>query len=61
MTAGEDGGERRKRTSWRQKAWGALVRLGKTLVEVLATNVIIMIVMMFLMVAVSSSWGLALC
>ena len=58
VTAGEDG-ERRKRTSWtwRQKAWGALVRL----VEVLAMNVIIMIVMIFLMVAVSSRWGLALC
>ena len=63
MTAGEDGGERRKRTSWtwRHKAWGALVRLGKALVQVLAMNVIIMIVMMFLMVAVSSRWGLALC
>ena len=58
VTAGEDG-ERRKRTSWtwRQKAWGALVRL----VEVLAMNVIIMIVMMFLMVTVSLRWGLALC
>ena len=43
------------------KSLGRFGEVGYMLVKVLVMNVIIMIVMMFLMVAVSSRWGLALC